>query len=63
MKMYVEEAPSGVTVTSNVPFVEPRWWDSPRRHLIWSYTSWVTMIFQSYGYSKPRRWFNKRWSR
>lgn len=58
--MHEETAPSGVKVTSEVPFVEPRWWDRPVLHPVWSYTSWVTMILEAYGHPGPRRWLARR---
>jgi hypothetical protein len=63
MKVYKQTAPSGITVTSNVPFPEPRWWDSPRRHIVWSYLSWATLIAAEHGWKQPKRLFRKYLSR
>lgn len=62
-KVYSEIAPSGLLVVSAVPFKEPRWWDNPVLHPIWSYASWATMILMALGYRAPRRWFNSGWQR
>lgn len=64
MTVFIEVAPSGVVVESTVPFIEPRWWDDPRYHLVWSYASWATMILRDvFGIHAPRRWFNRHWQR
>ena len=59
-KVYTEVAPSGVLVVSEVPFVEPKWWDSPWLHLIWSYASWGSMILKQYGHPGMRNYLHKR---
>lgn len=58
-KVYREIAPSGIEVVSTVPFKEPRWWDNPWLHIFWSYSSWGSMIAEDFGWSFPRKMFNK----
>lgn len=64
MSKYTETAPSGIKVESTEPFIEPRWWDNPWLHPVWSYTSWATMIIRDVtGWKTPRRLFDKHWQR
>lgn len=63
MVLYSEKAPSGIEVTSTVPFVEPRWWDKAALHFVWSYSSWASMIADAYGWKAPRRLFAKHMMR
>lgn len=59
---YRHTAPSGITVYSEVPFPEPRWYDSPWLHPVWSYTSWATLIFAALGWKWPRSMFTEHWN-
>jgi hypothetical protein len=63
LALHREIAPSGVLIVSEVPFIESRWWDNPWLHLIWSYASWTSLILEGYGWSAPRRCFNRWWQR
>lgn len=63
MKKFTQIAPSGVIVTSSVPFVEPRWWDTPVLHPVWSYASWTTAILKAVGWKGPRVVFERYWTR
>lgn len=57
---YVERFDHGLVVYSEVPFIEPRWWDKTIPHFVWSYASWLSMIAEALGWDWPRRWF-KTW--
>ena len=60
---YRETAPSGVEVTSTVPFKPTYWYDLPLLHPVWSYASWITMILKhGYGVHAPRRLFDRHWN-
>lgn len=63
MKYFRYEALSGVTVTSNVAPIEPKWWDRKALHWIWSYASWTTMVLASHGWKAPQKAFKKNWTR
>jgi hypothetical protein len=58
-------APSGVTVRSQVPFIPWHWSDNPVLHIVWSYSSWITLILQGdpLRWKAPRRFFEKRMCR
>lgn len=58
--MFVQVAPSGVVVESTVPFIEPGWMDKgPVRHVVWSWSSWITRILAAYGHAAPHAWFQR----
>lgn len=47
--MYVWRMRSGVLIVSSVPLQKFRWWDYTYPHLIWSYSSWFTLILDQGG--------------
>lgn len=60
--MFKQTSPSGVVVTSTVPFHTKRWNDGRALHIVWSYASWTTLILSSYGWKTPRVLFNRHWN-
>lgn len=63
MQKWQYTAPSGITVTSNVPLPEDKWWDNPSKHALWSRLSWATMILKTRGVKWPHKMFRKYLSR
>lgn len=63
MKTFTYIAPSGVRVTSNIPPVDPKWWDGEKVHRLWSWASWITLVLHARGLKFPRKMFVKYLSR
>lgn len=44
------ETINGVRIVSALPPTQRTWWDDHRLHIIWSYSSWTTLILSQAGY-------------